>query len=217
MQQSNRTLGRIGIIGDIHAESLLLARALEFLQTQKPDAIMTVGDIVDGRHNVDHCCALLKKYSAAAVRGNHERWFLENDMRNLPYATMKEDVNADSYRYLATLAITRQFDTLAGRLLLCHGLLENDMAAVQPDDAGYALEFNFDLQRLLELEQFAVVVNGHSHLRMVRNIEGLTLINAGTLKHDNDPGFGLVDFETRRVQFFRMDETAVFEMETLDF
>ncbi len=217
MQQSNRTLKRIGIVGDIHAESLLLVRALEFLQALKPDAIITVGDIVDGRDNVDHCCALLKKHGVAAVRGNHERWFLQNDMRTLPYATLKEDINADSYRYLATLAITQQFDTPAGRLLLCHGLLENDMAAVLPDDEGYALDFNFELQRLLDLKQFSVMVNGHSHQRMVRSIDGLTLINAGTLKHDNDPGFGLVDFEAGRVQFFDISETAVTEAETLDF
>ena len=217
MQHTHKTLRRIGIIGDIHAESLLLANTLEFLVRQKPDKILAVGDIVDGRDNVNHCCALLKKHKVATVRGNHERWFLENDMRVLPEASLQSDVNSDSVQYLESLPITQQFQTSSGKLLLCHGLLEHDMATLRPDDTDYALESNFELRRLLDLGQFRFVVNGHSHQRMVRTLEDVTIINAGTLKHNHHPCFGWVDFELRQVMFYSFNKTKIVQDECIAF
>ena len=52
-----------------------------------------------------------------------------------------------------------------------------------------------DLQRLLTLGRYRWLLNGHSHQRMVRDFGGLTLINAGTLRHDQEPCFLEADFE----------------------
>ena len=41
-------LRRFGLLGDIHAEDELLAVALRYLVAQELDAVLAVGDIVDG-------------------------------------------------------------------------------------------------------------------------------------------------------------------------
>ena len=51
--------------------------------------------------------------------------------------------------FLASLPAVRRIATARGGLLLCHGTGEDDMHAVQPDDLGYALETNEELQRAL--------------------------------------------------------------------
>jgi len=199
---NEQPLRRIGVIGDIHTESSRLEAALGFLQTAAVDRILAVGDIVTGSGDVNQCCALLRNFDVATVRGNHDRWFLTGMMWDLPEATSASDISATTYDFLRSLPQTRTFETVAGHLLLCHGLGENDMGRLLPDDTGYALEANEDLQRIIRSHEFAFVVHGHTHQRMVRTFGDVTVINAGTLSRQHEPCFLLADFGTGVVQFY---------------
>jgi len=165
---------------------------------------MAVGDIADGPGSVDRCCQLLQQYGAATVTGNHERWFLGGEARDLPDATPFDEVSSQARAFLAALPKTRDYETVAGSLLLCHGLGENDMSGVWPGDYGYALESNLALLRLVKENQYRFVVNGHTHQRMVRRFDQLTIINAGTLFHEHQPCFLTVEFEARLVQYYEL-------------
>jgi predicted phosphodiesterase len=202
-------LSRLGLIGDVHAEAARLAAALDFLREQAVEAILCVGDIVDGYDSVDRCYELLMRDKVAVVRGNHDRWLVEGQMRNLPEATLMESLSAGSRSLLASLPPTLRFDTVAGPLLLCHGLGSNDMRRLTPDDYGYALEVNEELNELIQQRQFRFIVNGHTHRRMVRHFPGLMVINAGTLYRDHDPCVALVDFNDAMVRFYKVGEGAV--------
>jgi predicted phosphodiesterase len=129
-------LTRIGILGDIHAESTALHTALQFLQNLHLPIIFCVGDIVDGSGDVDVCCQLLQQYQVVTVRGNHDDWFLENQLRDLPEATLPSNIKQESTIFITNLPETSEFRTLAGDLLLCHGLGRNNMARLTPDDHG---------------------------------------------------------------------------------
>jgi predicted phosphodiesterase len=198
------SLQRIGVIGDIHAEDHYLQATLEFLTGANLDRIMAVGDIADGPGSVDRCCQLLRQYCVAAVVGNHERWLLAGEARDLPEATAIDEVSRETRAYLSALPKTREFQTVAGRLLLCHGLGEYDMGGVWPGDYGYALESNLALLRLLLEAKYQYVVNGHTHHRMVRNFDRLTIINAGTLFHKHAPCFVVADFAAGAVHYFNL-------------
>lgn len=196
---------RIGLIGDIHCEDVRLRAALARLDELGVDRVCAVGDIVDGYGDPNRCCALLAEHQALAVAGNHERWILAGDLRQLPDATALTDLDRRSRAFVAALPRTLRVTTPLGEALLCHGLGENDMAGVRPGDFGYALETNDALTSLIVRGE-RLVLNGHTHRRMVRRIDGLVIVNAGTLAHDWDPCFCLVDFEARSVQFFDVDQ-----------
>jgi predicted phosphodiesterase len=189
------SIRRLGAIGDIHAEHVLLQRALRFLETQRVDTVMAVGDIADGPGSVDECCALLRRAGALTVAGNHDRWLLTSQMRDLPDATFSKNLTQETVDFLAALPRTHELLTCGGPLLLCHGLGDDDMASVGPDDHGYALSVNLELERLRASGRHRFVVNGHTHRRMVRSFGDLTIVNAGTLESDHDPGFVVIDFE----------------------
>jgi predicted phosphodiesterase len=201
-------LRTVGIVGDIHCEVESLKTALSFLKEARVDRILAVGDIVDGEGDANECCQLLQDFGVATVRGNHERWFLTGQMRDLPEVTMQSEVDRLSRAFISGLPTTRVFDTMRGRLLLCHGLGESDMAGVWPDDQGYFLESNLPLLRLLLEGEYRFVVNGHTHNRMVRRFDDLTIINAGTLYRDHDPCFLITDFEEGFVHFYDIGETG---------
>ena len=192
--------GRIGLIGDIHAEDATLALALRVLADAGADQIMAVGDIVDGRGSVDRCCALLAEANALVVRGNHERWFLANTMRELPDATLA--VAGETRTFLAALPKTRRFEVPGGEVMLCHGLGDDDMASVAVDANGFSTRHNPPLEALIKAERPLWVLNGHTHRRGVWSYRRLTVINAGTLFADHEPCFGLVDLAGGEVTFF---------------
>ncbi len=212
MNVNTAPLRRIGAISDVHGEVRTLETVLEFLQAQSLDLILCTGDVVDGPGEPSRCCELLRQNNVPTVAGNHDRWLLAGQARDLPEAHTLDDLDAEALAFLRSLPRTRAFETVAGRLLLCHGLGENDMARLLPDDSGYALQSNMALYALHRGE-FRFVLNGHTHRRMVRSFaresgENLTVINAGTLYHAHQPCFVVVDFEARSTQFFAISDAG---------
>lgn len=182
---------RIGIIGDVHAEDIALAEALDRFRAEKVDSILCVGDVADGAGDLERCVALLEDNGVLTVRGNHDRWLVTNRVRDLPNVHFLDRLSNRAVDFFQSLPPTRTIDTPAGKLLLCHGVGADDMQRLGPDDEGYALTSNLELQTLLT-QDFAIAVGGHTHQRMDRTFGSLRFINAGTLLHSHDPCFGMV-------------------------
>jgi predicted phosphodiesterase len=195
-------LRRIGVLGDIHCEDGRLAAALEFLQTQALDLICAVGDLVDGPGDVNRTIELLWQHRVIAVRGNHERWLFGGEMRGLPDSNSRVDLRPPEMTYLSELPLTRRLETVAGNALLCHGLGSDDMAGVWPQDDALRLHSNYPLWQLVNRREYRFVLNGHTHERLVRSFEDLTIINAGTLFRKHNPCFCIADFAAATVQYF---------------
>lgn len=192
---------RLGLIGDVHGEDAALERALRLLTEAQVDRILCTGDVVDGRGDVNRCFRLLEAYGVLTVRGNHDRWLLEGYGRDLEEATHPSELTRASREFLAALPPTRSLQTPRGELLLCHGLGTNDMARLLPDDTGYAVQANAELQALIANGRYQLVVGGHTHWRMVRRFLGLTVINAGTLYRAHDPCCAVLELDSGQVRF----------------
>ncbi len=192
---------RIGLIGDIHAEHEALDVALRVLGDQGADTLMAVGDIVDGPGSVERCCERLAEVGALAVRGNHERWFLAGTMRELSEATLT--VGAEARAFLAALPAVRRFEAKGGEVLLCHGLGDDDMASMDPTDR-WSLVGNPALTGLLADGRPRLVLNGHTHRRLVARTGNLTVVNAGTLYEAHEPCFALVDLGMGTVTYLNL-------------
>lgn len=195
-------LRTFGAIGDIHAEDELLEAAIEHLHALGSDAILAVGDIVDGRGDLARTVKLLRDHRITCVRGNHERWFLEGHARGLPHAHLRAEVDRETVNWLAALPPTWTAETVMGTLLLCHAVGDDDMIRLLPDDDASALAANEPLQRVLG-SGVEIMVCGHTHQPMVRTLFGLLVVNAGTLA--STPGFVHVDLERKAAQLFSLD------------
>jgi predicted phosphodiesterase len=200
---------RVGLIGDVHAEDETLAFVLAELKQLGAETLLQVGDIADGPGDLERSVALLKEHHVLAVRGNHDRWLLGNQFRELPYAQPLTAVPQTVVDFLTELPVTRQFRSPRGHVLLCHGLDTNDMASVKPDHEGYDIASNSELQRLISERRFRFVLNGHTHRPMLRTFGPLSIINAGTLLRDYERCFTLVDFERGELLRFRHAQGAL--------
>ncbi|XXX81458.1 metallophosphoesterase family protein [Sorangium sp. So ce134] len=196
MKERNPPISRFAAIGDIHAEDTLLSAALDTLARLDVEIILATGDLANGAGSLDRCCEQLQQRGVMAVAGNHDRWLLAPPPgRRVP----EHAISAETRQFIAGLPRTRALSTVAGSLLLCHGMGEDDLAGVWPHHDEATLARNMALQELLRRATHRLVVNGHTHEFMVRRLSGITIINAGTLRHDESPGFVVVDLEASRV------------------
>ena len=203
--QSAAPLRRVGVLGDVHAEDVALDAALHFFAHQSLDAVLCVGDIVDGPGDAERTVALLMEHDVVCVRGNHERWFAGGHARSLPDATPAGTLSGGAKAFLASLPATRTLDTVAGAALLCHGLGRDDMARLDDDTRGYALACCTELWSVHAARDVAWMIGGHTHRRMVRRFDHLTVLNAGTLYRAHDPCLMMVDFEALEASFYDLD------------
>ena len=202
------TIRRAGLIGDIHAEDDYLDAAIDFLSTQRLDAILCTGDVVDGPGDPNRCANLLVEAGVVCVKGNHDRWLISNTGREMPEATPQSSMSSALRDYLLSLPVSVEFESSLGLGLLCHGVGSNDMRRLTPDDYGYALTANDELQDILATDRYRILIGGHTHRSMVKQFGTLTVINPGTLLRRHDPGFAVVDFDPGVVQFYTFDGTT---------
>ena len=190
---------RLGVIGDVHCQDELLRISIQHLHGLGINRIYCTGDVVDGIGDIHKCIEYLRNAAVETVLGNHDDWLLDNQLRDLDFATPRTELLEDELRYLKNLPQTIDIATPLGNALLCHGVGTNYMRKIDPDDCGYAIEANEDLQKLIRERKYRFLINGHSSKKMLRDIRGLLVINAGSLK---DPGFLTIDFEKRIAAFW---------------
>jgi putative phosphoesterase len=199
---------KVGVLGDAHAEDERVERALAYFREVGAGVVLCVGDVTDGYGSATRTVELLEDHGVLTVRGNHDRWTVSNAMRELPAATDPATLSPRARRFLESCPVTVELVSPAGPLLLCHGLGQDDMAKVKPDSFGVALTSNHELQALIEGRRYRLVVNGHSHRPMVRRFDTLTIVNAGTLKRDENPCIVVIDFARALVDFVPFDATG---------
>lgn len=208
-------LSRLGVIGDVHCESETLERVLDALEAMNVEAVLCVGDLLDGPGDADATLGVLEARGVLCVAGNHERWFLDGEQRTLDNATA--EVSQASRAFLESLPKERRYTTPNGNALLCHGVGEDDEAWLRPDTRGYALQDIPTLRELMIDADLQFMIGGHTHQRMIRVFPGLTVINAGTIHRKDEQTFMVVDFEAMRVGFYSAEEgTTGKQIEELD-
>ena len=199
---AEKKIRRLGVIGDVHAEHCRLSSAIEYLQSLKVDATVCTGDIVDGLGCPNESIRLLDSASIYTVRGNHDRWILEDKARHIEHAHLATDLSEASRAYLISLPRQATLDTIQGKLLLCHGIADDDLRKIWPGTQNMPAERSHLLDDIIREGTYKYVINGHMHFRTLIHFEELTLINAGTLRGEHWPGFSVIDFETEQITAF---------------
>lgn len=200
-------LVRIGVLGDIHGEDARLEVALGLFERERVEAVLSVGDVIDGLGDDERTVQLLRAAGAPTVRGNHERWFVDG----LAVLGGSRRLGTESCRWLSELPRTLPLDTCVGRALLCHGIGDDDMTLLLPEHSD--AELGPPIAPIADAG-YTLVVAGHTHRRMVRRVGGVALVNAGTLFRRGRAGCVVLDLDAPRARFFDLDEGAATLAET---
>jgi putative phosphoesterase len=173
---------------DIHGNLPALDAVLQEVEQEHPDLILVGGDIVPGpmpRAALERLLALGDKIHY--IRGNCEREVVASFDGLPPRPGMSEEVSA-RMRWTAKQLERSQRDVLAqlpeqavfsveglGEVLFCHGSPRSDeemITAATPEER---------LRAMLAGVRQQIVVCGHTHMQFDRTIDGMRIVNAGSV------------------------------------
>jgi predicted phosphodiesterase len=206
------------LVGDVHT-SPYLALVLRFARDSRVDRVLCVGDLCDGPGSLSATISLLRDRSSLSidcVRGNHDRWLTEDRMRHFADAHRANELEDADRAWLEALPSVREIEVTEDRegptIVLAHGLFDNDMTLVRSHTREQDVRDTPAWER--GRARFARArwhVGGHTHERMARVIDGLAMINAGTIHPEHDPGFLLFDSAEPFVRSFDIIDGGTIE------
>lgn len=219
----------MAVLADVHANLHAFEAALRAVQTERPDQIVLLGDLVGYNAFPNECVALAADACDCVVRGNHDQDALctseaegTNHAARRALEWTRERLTGSTRRFLGELPLRQD---LGGGALAVHGCFIS-----QTPYSGYVtstmLEANLSA---LELRGAGTLgLCGHTHCPMLAHRFGgsdveqrpreqahwpsgaaAVLVNPGSIgqPRDRDPrlAFALVDTERRTVTVRRLD------------
>lgn len=179
---------RIAVIADIHGNIMALEAVLAELEGGQPDAIVVGGDVVSGPHPVEVLERLMALERAYFVSGNADREVVEAFDEGRAFDPDEQDPARKATAWVAQRITRAHRDFLAGfvervvlpveglgEVLFCHGSPGSDeeiMTSLTPERA---------LRRMLAGIEQGLVVCGHTHVQFDRAIDGIRVVNSGSI------------------------------------
>lgn len=200
---------KLALFGDVHGNANALQVVLAAATLSGAEKLLVTGDLVGYYFAPLQVLELLSTWDRHIVRGNHE------DMLNIARQDPEFLVQVDT-RYGTGLRTAleqlskKQIDELCNlphpqelvidgcRILLCHGTPWDNDHYVYPDAQSELLE-------RCAIQEFDLVVLGHTHYPMLQKIGKTLLVNPGSVgqPRNHKPGahWALFDTESRRLEF----------------
>lgn len=175
---------RVAVISDVHGNLPALEAVLAEVRSESPDLIVSCGDVASGPMPGDTIELLRTLGSARFVRGNADRGLIDEfdgePLSPLPGQFVDwcaKQISREQRDFLASFGETVTIDGVdgVGRVLVCHATPRNDtdiFTAETPDE---------EVSRLFGQVAADLVVCGHTHMQFDRDIDGLRVVNAGSV------------------------------------
>jgi len=185
MSPAQATTKRIAILADVHGNLPALEAVLEDIEVQAPDEVLVGGDLVGRGPQGSAVIREIRRRGWVSIRGNHEEYLLSFRRQDVPpdwlhldeWAAarwMAAELSEDDIEYLGSLAFSARCDSIP-QLLLTHG------SPVATSDGLGPWTRASKLDRLLAGIEESVLVCGHTHRPMVRELDHGLVVNVGSV------------------------------------
>ena len=199
---------KVALLGDIHGNHYALKAVLDAARQQGAERLLLTGDIVGYYFWPKEVLELLAPWDSAMVCGNHETMLMEA-RRNSDFISKVDGTYGTGLRIAIEQLDSRQLDMLCGlphplnlavencTILLCHG---------SPWDIGQYVYSDSPPEMLnsCAAREFDLVVMGHTHYPMWKQIGRTLLVNPGSVgqPRNRKPGahWALFDTESRKLR-----------------
>ena len=180
---------RLAILSDIHANLHALRAVWQDMNTQRPDRVYCLGDLVGYGAHPNEVIAFLKAKEIPVVLGNYDEGVgFDLDDCGCAYRTAEErrrgdeslqwtraHTTPDHKAYLRGLAPNIRLEDMRPHLLLVHGSPRKINEYVFEDRPQATFE------RLAALAGTDLLLFGHTHLPYQKRIERTLFVNAGSV------------------------------------
>jgi len=201
---------KVGVISDVHSNSIALEQVLEELHDRGAETILCAGDIVGYGSQPNRTIRLLKITEVVSVMGNHDKGILEGTPSNFNiYAKRALDWNRrnlkkEYFEYIEKLENKIQVNLDGADIYLVHGSPQNPIS-------GYIHSEEVDSDFLdFSLDSYPdILIMGQTHKPYIKRIDGTLILNPGSVgqPRDGDPraSCAIIDTETNKAEILRVD------------
>jgi putative phosphoesterase len=188
---------RIAILSDLHANSAATEAVLEEIDRLQPDAVYCLGDLVGYGAKPNETISLIREREIPTINGNYDDGVGHGrDDCGCAYKDPDEEARGqqslfwtrrvttdDNKAYLRSFPFDRRFEIDGVAVRLVHGSPRriNEYLFEDRDSAS--------LQRIAKAAGCDLLVFGHTHKPWQRLIDGVLMVNAGSVgkPKDGDP------------------------------
>ncbi|PTM60730.1 metallophosphoesterase family protein [Phreatobacter oligotrophus] len=177
---------RLAAIADIHGNLLALDAVLADIAARGVDLTVNLGDCVSGPLWPAETAARLMALGLPTVRGNHDRWVIEAEGEALYFSDKlaREQLGEAQRAWLAGLPMSLDLNVGGVAVRLFHATPADDNTYLMEDKQGGRLvqsDAPVIRSRLGDLGGTRLVLCGHSHLPRLLTLDGLTVVNPGSV------------------------------------
>ena len=176
---------KVGVLGDIHGNSPALAAVLDAARRENVERLLITGDLVGYYFDAAAVLRMLRAWDVVMTRGNHEEMLAaaRADASRLPQIEMKygsgvavalEALSDADLDLLCNLPHPVPLELGRLRVLLCHGSPWDTNHYVYPDAEP-------EILRRCAAPGYDIVIMGHTHHPLQRQMEGVMLLNPGSV------------------------------------
>ena len=174
---------RVAVLSDIHGNLPALEAVLEQVARETPDLVVVCGDIASGPLPVETLTVLMALPDVRFLHGNADRSLVAGfDGSAKPRLAgpaadwCAAQLSKEHRDFLASFPaeVRLEIDGL-GRVLFCHGSPRGDeemMTAATPEDR---------LREFTAGSETDVIVCGHTHMQFDRTVDGVRIVNPGSV------------------------------------
>ena len=175
---------RVAALSDIHGNLPALEAVLSEVERDRPDLIVSCGDVASGPMPAETISLLMSLPRARFVRGNADRGLVDAFDRKPkgrmpgPFADWcATRITREQRDFLTTFESTVTVDDVEGigRVLFCHGSPRSDEEIMTSETA---LDRMREFMAGLDVD---LVVCGHTHMQFDRKVDRVRVINAGSV------------------------------------
>lgn len=208
---------RLAVFSDIHANILALNEALEDIEKQGCDRVYCLGDLVGYGPRPNEAIETMRRLGVPTVMGNYDDGVgYERGDCGCAYVTEEEKQNGeksikwtteqvwpDNKKYLRSLHEKIEFEADGFKVLLVHG------SPRRINEYLYEDRGERSITRMLDSIDADVLVCGHTHKPYHRVVNGVNIINDGSVGKpkdgDNRACYTVIDLDkTVSVEFKRV-------------
>ena len=203
---------KIALLGDIHGNDAALRSVLKAALAANVDRLLITGDLVGYYFAPLQVLQLLNDWDRDIVRGNHEEMLAaaRSDCAFLAKVDSRygsglriaiEQLSTEQLNELCTLPHPLELEINGVRIILCHGAPWDLNQYIYPNTES-------DLIARCAIKKYDLVVMGHTHYPMLKNIGKTILVNPGSVgqPRNRQPGASWALFDTvNRLITFRTE------------
>jgi putative phosphoesterase len=197
----------IAVISDVHANLQALEAVIQDAEGRGVDAFLNAGDLTGFGPNPNEVIELVCEKNVLSILGNYDLEVIEGKAKEkgekkLALKFARKELSKSCEDYLHSLPRELRLEAAGVKLLVTHGSPESIDEHIYPDTPAERLK------TLSDISKADVIIVGHSHEQLWRQVNGASFVNPGSVGRPGDgkpqAAYAILKFNPLKVEMVRL-------------